>query len=46
MSGVTCISFQKYVSCGGGEDDTMGDVQTSERMMDRKFTSEKEEVDG
>ena len=42
MSGVTQISFQGYVSCGGGDDDdATGDMQTSERMMDRNLTSEK-----
>jgi hypothetical protein len=45
MSGVTQISIQGYVSCGGGDDAT-GDMQTSERVMDRNFTSAKEEGDG
>lgn len=40
MSGVTQISYKGYVSCGGGDDDTTGDMQTSDNMMDRNFTSE------
>jgi hypothetical protein len=43
MSGATWIAFQGYVYCGGGDnEDTMGDVQTSEggRGMDDNGGSE------